>query len=400
LRDKIVEKMRIVYLLPGGLFNPGGMERVITIKANYLADVLDYEVFIVTTEQMGRPVFYPLSSKVRLCHLDIHIGKNFTKENYLQKLTRRFFKIREYKRRVSELLNEIQPDITITTLGGLDIEFINDLKDDSIKMGELHFPGTFRRIQTRKMYKSFFPRLVGEFITAGFIRKCKKLKRLVVLTEEEKSFWDDTRNIVVIPNPLSFVSKKFSTMENKKAIAVGRLAYEKGFDMLIEVWKIVVQEHPDWKLDIFGDGPEKDTLYQLVAENRMEDWVKFHEPVREIQNVYPEYSMLILSSRYMEALPMVLLEAMACGVPLLAFDAPCGPKDMIKEGENGFLVKTGDINALADRINQLIESPDLRKTMGNTAKEMSVDYRVEKIMARWDQLFKELVNEKNSNIRN
>ena len=393
--------MRIVYLLPGGLFNPGGMERVITVKANYLAEVLGYEVFIVTTEQMGRPVFYPLSSKVHPCHIDIHIGKYFGKENYIRKLTRRFFKIKEYKKRVAELLEEIRPDITITTLGGLDIEFVNDLKDGSIKIGELHFPGTFRRIQTRKMYSSLFTNLVAEIITTGFIKKCKKLKRLVVLTEEEKSFWDDTRNILVIPNPLPFVSEKFSTTENKKAIAVGRLVYEKGFDMLIEAWKKVAEKHPDWELDIFGnDWGQKDALLQLITDNHLENEVKLCEPVKDIQNVYPEYSMFILPSRYMEALPMVLLEAMACGVPLVAFDAPCGPKDVIREGKNGFLIKTGEIDVLADKINRLIESPDMRKTMGHTAAEMSVDYRVEKIMARWDQLFKELVNEKNSSIGN
>ena len=392
--------MRIVYLLPGGLFNSGGMERVITIKANYLTEVFGYEVFIVTTEQMGRPVFYPLSSHVRTCHLDLHIGKYFETESYIQKLTRRFFKIREYKKRISKLLKEIRPDITITTLGGLDIEFINDLKDGSIKIGELHFPGTFRRIQTRKMHNSLFANWVGEIITAGFIRKCKKLKRLVVLTEEEKSFWDDTRNMLVIPNPLSFVSDEFSTTENKKAIAVGRLAYEKGFDMLIEAWKIVAEKHPDWELDIFGNGSEKDALLQLIADNRLENQVKLREPIKEIQNVYPRYSMFILPSRYMEALPMVLLEAMACGVPLIAFDAPCGPKDVIKDGRNGFLIKTGRIDVLADRINQLIESPDMRKTMGNAATEMSADYRIEKIIPRWDRLFKELVNEKNSSIGN
>jgi len=393
--------MKIVYLLPGGLFNPAGMERVITIKANYLADILDYEVSIITTEQMRRPVFYPLSPKVHLYHLDIYFTKYFGNENYIQKLIRRFVKLKKYKKRVSKLLDVIRPDITITTLGGLDIEFIIDLKDGSIKIGELHFPKNFRKIQTRKMHNSLFPKLIGEMMTSGFIRKCKKLKRLIVLTEEEKSFWSDTENILVIPNPLPFVPEKFSTLENKKAIAIGRLNYEKGFDMLIEAWKKVAEKRPDWKLDIIGkDYGQKNILLQMIADNHLEDQVQLSEPVRYIENVYPEYSMFILPSRYLEALPMVLLEAMACGVPLVAFDAPCGPKDVIKDGENGFLVKIGEIGALADKINQLIESSDLRKTMGNTAKEMSADYRVEKIMTRWDQLFKELMNEKNSSIGN
>jgi glycosyltransferase involved in cell wall biosynthesis len=384
--------MRIVYLY-GGLFNPGGMERVITIKANYLAERLNYEVFLVTTEQMGRPVYFPLSPKVHLCHLDIHIGKNFEKKQYVRQLVRRVFKIKEYKEKLSKLLEEIRPDITITALTGFEIEFINKLKDGSIKIGELHLLGTFRRL-TRETTHSFLSHIVGEIMTARFIRECKKLKRLIVLTEEEKLFWSKSGNIIVVPNPLSFVSEKISTTGNKKAIAVGRLSHEKGFDMLIEAWKLVAKEHPDWELDIFGnDDNYKDVLLQLIVENRLENQVKLHESIKDIQNVYPDYSMVILTSR-LEAFSMVLLEAMACGIPSIAFDA-YGPKDIIQTGENGFLVKTGDIKALSGQINRLIESPDMRKTMGNTARKMSENYQVEKIMTRWDELFKELINEKN-----
>ena len=389
--------MRIVYLLPGGLYSPGGMEKAVTIKADYLTEILGYEVFIVTTEQMGRSVYFPISEKVRLCHLDIHIGKYFGKENYIQKLIRRFFKIREYKKKVSELLKEIHPDITITTLGGLDIEFINDLKDGSIKIGELHFPGTFRRIQTRKMYHSLFTNIVGEIITAGFIRKCKKLKRLVVLTEEEKSSWKDTGNIEVIPNPLSFFPETTASCEAKKAIAVGRLVYEKGFDMLIEAWKNVYEKHPDWELHIYGDGSEKEKLLQQIHYEKLDETVIIHEPDKDIYSKYLQHSMLLFPSRFMDALPMVLLEAGSCGLPIVAFDAPCGPKDVIRNGVNGFLVKTGNIEVFSSKINDLIESNEMRKDMGKAAREMSFDYSVEKIMKRWLQLFETVKNEKQYN---
>jgi len=379
--------MRIVYLLPGGLFNPGGMERVITIKANYLTNVFGYEVFIVTTEQMGRPTYFPVSEKVRLYHLDIHIGKYFGKENYIQKLIRRFFKIQEYKKKVSDLLKEIRPDITISTLGGLDIEFINDLKDGSIKVGELHFPGTFRRIQTKKMYNSLFTDMVAEIITAGFIRKCKKLKRLVVLTEEEKDSWKDADNIEVIPNALSFFPETVASCEAKKAIAVGRLVYEKGYDMLIEAWKKVYEKHPDWELHIFGEGKEKVNLLSQIQRENLGKVVKIHEPGKDIYEQYLQHSIMLFPSRFMEALPMVLLEAMSCGLPIIAFDAPCGPKDVIKDGINGFLVKTGNIEAFSAKINDLIESNEMRKKMGKAAREMSFDYAVEKIMKQWIQLF-------------
>ena len=382
--------MKIVYLLPGGLFNSGGMERVITTKANYLTDVFSYEVFIVTTEQMGRSPYFPISDKVRLCHLDIHIGKYFGKENYIQKLIRRFFKIKEYKKRVSELLEEIHPDITITTLGGLDIEFINDLKDESVKIGELHFPGTFRRMQTRKMYSSLFTNMVGEIITAGFIKKCKKLKRLVVLTEEEKTYWKEPNQLEVIPNPLPFETQRFSTTKNKKAIAAGRLAYEKGFDLLINAWEKVTKKHPDWELTIYGNGSEKDELSKLIKEKNLESVVKLHEAVKDIQMRYPDYSMLLFPTRYLDSFGMVIVEAMSCGVPAIAFNAPCGPKDLIQEGVNGFLVEAGDWEGLAESINKLIESDDLRAKMGKAAAMFSENFRIEKVMDRWVQLFEKL----------
>jgi len=385
--------MRIVYLLPGGLHNPGGMEKIITIKANYLTEIYDYEVFIVTTEQMGNPVYFPISEKVHLCHLDIHIGKYYGKENYIQKLFRRLFKIKEYKRKVSKLLNEIRPDITITTLGGLDIEFINDLKDGSIKMGELHFPRTYRKIQARKMYRSFLPNIVGEIITASFIRKCKRLKRLIVLTEEEKSSWEASDNIEVIPNALSFYPETVANCEAKKAIAIGRLVYEKGFDMLIDAWKIVYEKHPDWELHIYGAGSEKENLLSQIQRENLNEVVIIHEPEKDIYNQYLQHSMMLFPSRFLEALPMVLLEAMSCGLPLVAFDAPCGPKDVIREGINGFLVKTGDIETFSAKINDLIESVEMRKTMGRAAREMSFDYEVEKIMKLWLQLFETVKNE-------
>jgi glycosyltransferase involved in cell wall biosynthesis len=390
--------MKLVYLLPGGLFNSGGMERVTSVKANYLTEHLGYEVSIVTTEQLGRPVFYPLSDKVRLFHLDIGIGKNFYTESYLQKVVSRFFKLREYRKRLTQVLNEIRPDITISTLGGLDIEFINDLKDGSIKIGELHFPGNFRQLMTQKLYRSFIPNWIGRVLTWNFKRKCRKLSRLVVLTEEEKSFWKNKRNMVVIPNPLPFDSNKIASTENKKAIAVGRLAYEKGFDLLIEVWKTVRAKHLDWELDIFGNGDQKEFLNQLIKANGLDSVIRINEPVQEIQNVYPDYSMLIFPTRYLDSFGMVIIEAMSCGLPSVAFNSPCGPKDLIEDNVTGFLVETGDVEGLSEKINYLIESDDVRKTMSKAALKASLNYRIDNIMNRWVHLFEILKNENNRSI--
>jgi glycosyltransferase involved in cell wall biosynthesis len=383
------KKIKILYLLPGGLFNSAGMERVTTIKANYLAELPDYEISIVTTEQMGRPVFYPLSDKIHLYHLDIGIHENFGKESYIQKCVSRFQKTKEYKRKLNIILNEVHPDITISTLG-LDIGFLNDLKDGSIKIGELHFPCNFRQLMARKLSGNPIPNLVAQIRTWEMKQQCKKLNRLVVLTKEEKTFWKNQRNISVIPNPLPFFSETIASTLNKKVIAVGRLAYEKGFDLLIEAWKSVYAEHPDWELVIYGNGDQKESLVQLIRKNQLESVVKIHEPVPDIQTVYLEYSFLVFPSRYLDSFGMVMLEGMSCGLPAVAFNSPCGPKDLITDGVNGFLVETGDIVHLAERINQLIISDDLRKRMSVAARDFSFNYRIDKVMEQWLSLFNEL----------
>jgi glycosyltransferase involved in cell wall biosynthesis len=383
------DKVRIVYLLPGGLFNPGGMERAITLKANYLADILNYDVTIVTTEQMGRPPFYPLSEKVRQCHLDIGIHERFGKESYMEKIVSRWKKTQEYRTKLSRLLNVIRPHITISMLG-LDIGFINNLKDGSRKIGELHFPRNFRSLMANKLSNSLIPNMIAKIRTASMLRQCRRLDRLVVLTEEEKSFWPVNARIEVIPNPLPFFPETTASLSAKKALAVGRLAYEKGFDTLIDAWADAAVEAPDWKLTIYGNGNCRDALQQQIAQRNISNIASIHEPTTNIQKVYLHSSMFIFPSRYLEAMPMVLLEAMSFGLPVVAFDAPCGPKDLIEDGRNGFLVKTGDIPDFIEKINRLRKSPKLRKTMGQEARLFSENFRIEKIMPRWDALFKSL----------
>ena len=385
--------MKIVYLLPVGLCNPGGMERVLITKANYLAEKIGFDVSIVTTEQMGRPVFYPVSDKVHLYHLDIGIYKNFYKENYVQKLFSRFFKTREYRKALEKLLREISPDITISTLC-IDIDFFSKMHDGSIHLGELHFPADFRKLKAYEIHTSFFPIIVAKIRTKLLKIECRKLIRLIVLTNEEKENWKNANNVVRIPNALSFYPDNISTCQSKKAIAVGRLVYEKGFDQLIESWRIIHKKYPDWTLSIFGEGKLRDKLINQINQYDLSSVIKIHDPVKDIYSQYIEHSIMLFPSRCLDGLPMVLIEAMSCGLPLVAFDAPCGPKDVITEGENGFLIPAGNIELFAEKVCILIESLELRQTMGNSARQMSFDYGEDKIMNQWVQLFEEVKREK------
>jgi glycosyltransferase involved in cell wall biosynthesis len=382
---------KIVYLLPGGLFNPAGMERTISIKANYLADILHYDVSIITTEQMGRPVFFPLSEKIHLYHLDIGIHAKFGREQYAVKIISRFCKTLQYKRRLARLLQIIRPDITISTLG-LDIGFLNNLKDGSIKIGELHFPWNFRTLMAKKLSGGFIPRCVADLRTKELRRKCAGLEKLVVPTHEEETYWANYGNVEVIANPLPFHDDRKAALSNKKVLAAGRLVYEKGFDLLIDAWAIVAKRYPDWELAIYGSGDRESSLLRQIEDYGLQGKVILHEPVDDIRSVYYDSSFFVFPSRCLEALPMVMLEALSAGLPVVAFDAPCGPKDLIRDSENGYLVETGNIPDLAAKIIRLAGSQAQRTAMGKAAKTAASAFRTENIMQRWNNLFTGLMN--------
>ncbi len=386
---KETKGLKIVYLLPGGLFNPGGMERVTSIKVNYLVMHTNYQISIVTTEQLNRPIFYPLSPRIQLYHLDIGIHENFGKETYWQKCISRYKKIKEYKKALIKLLYDIRPDITVSTLG-LDMEFLHTLNDGSLKIGELHFQGNFRELMADKLSEGIIAKFISRVRTQKLYRESEKLSRLVVLTQEEKNFRKKKNNISVIPNPLPFFPEKASSCANKKAIAAGRLVYEKGFDMLIKAWKAVAKKDPSWELHLYGNGNQKENLLQLIKEYNLEKQVWIHDAVDNIHQRYLESSLLIFPSRYLEAFGMVIAEAMSCGIPVVAFNSPCGPKDLITDGIDGFLLETGDIDGLSDRICTLITSPELRKKMGEAARLTAGNYRKEIVMLQWINLFEKL----------
>ena len=193
----------------------------------------------------------------------------------------------------------------------------------------------------------------------------------------------------VISNPLSFYPEQSSNLESKTVIAVGKQSFQKGFDRLLQSWAQVQEKHPDWNLEIYGKYDASQRLDVLASELNIANSVQFFEPEKNIQAKYLASSIYVMSSRF-EGFGMVLTEAMACGVPCVSFDCPCGPSDIIKNNEDGFLVPNGDVKAMATKIIALIENEELRKTMGQKAKVNVKRYLPEVICQQWDKLFKTL----------
>ena len=258
---------KIVYCTPA-LYMAGGVERVLTLKANYMADVLGYDITVILTEGKDKPLFYPLSDKIKVINLDVDFEAlwtcSFTKKIFVYLQKQRIF-----KKRLTEKLMRLKPDITVSLLRR-EINFINDIKDGSRKIGELHVNrANYRNFEAGDT--NFIKQLFAKYWMHSLISHLKRLDRFVVLTEEDKASWTELSNVEVIPDPLAFAIDQVSPLTNKRIIAVGRYVYQKGFDLLLHAWKKIEQQHPDWELAVYGMG-ERTPYEQLIDELKIEEF--------------------------------------------------------------------------------------------------------------------------------
>ena len=375
--------MKIVYQIHS-IYNPGGMERVLLNKVTYLVEKMGWEVIVVTTDQKGRLPFYPFPEGVRM----IDLGVNYSDDNgkpFFKKLAGYFRRRQEHKKRLEALLEKERPDVMDCFYPG-ECSFVPGLKDGSRKVMELHQSKLFHYQYNRSGLMGLADKVRARMDE----RLVRKFDRFVVLTQEDKQMWGEMPGIRVIPNAANFIAENYSDCSAKRVIAVGRLDYQKSFDRLIMAWEKVVQKRPDWRLDIFGQGEWKEMLQKMINDRGLQDVVRVNAPTKNIGKEYSESSMLVMSSHY-EGFPMVMVEAMACGLPAMSFDFKCGPKDIIKDGENGVIVPDGDIDALAEAMMKLMGDDELRKRMGEEAKKVVETYSEEKVMSKWMKLYEEVV---------
>ena len=375
-------KKRIVYIV-GDLSYPNGMSRVLSQKVNYLAEHSDFEMYVVLTENASMPHYYELSKKVKYINFDINFEVIQTMPLF-RKVWYYYRKTRQYKRQLTDYLMQVQPDITVSVLRR-EINFINDIPDGSKKVGEIHFNRQSYRIFNKKYLPSYLNRYITRKWKHNLDLQVRCLDRFVVLTNEDASNWNGFENLSVIPNPISIFPVVLSDCSSKLVIAVGRYTWQKGFDLLIKAWKMVYEKHPDWVLNIYGPGNV--FAYNKLAEREgISSVVHCHEADSNIFSRYAESSIFVLSSRY-EGFGLVIAEAMAAGLPVISFSCPCGPKDIITDGEDGILVERENVEKMADSISLLIENEAVRKNMGRKGILSAERFREDRIMQKWIELF-------------
>ena len=377
--------MKIVYVIDSLAFK-GGAERIISEKMNYLATHYDYDVSVITCYQFveSMPNTYPLSDKVKQINLNIPSHLQY-KYRYPQRLWVRWSYYCKLRKRLNETVNALNPDIVIG-VGYILADYVCRINCKAVKIIEAHEARLYT--MTFNNYNNISP-IVRPFYKLNrkiYLRLIEKHADVVVtLTNGDALNWRKAKRVEIIPNFSIMPINKQSDCETKRVIAVGRLGWQKAYDRLLCVWKLVSANHPDWRLDIFGEGPLEQELSNIIKENGLGN-VSIHPFTNEINNEYANSSICVLTSRF-EGFSLVILEAMRHGVPCISFDCPYGPKDLIDQGNSGFVIENDNIEQFADRLNYLIEHVEIRKQFGNAAIKRAQNYNVDEIMKQWILLF-------------
>lgn len=374
--------MKIVYC-HCSLYNPGGMERVLLNKVAWLS-AAGHDVSVVTTDQQERPPFYRFPDGVLLTDL----GVNYSLDNdkpLRERIPSYLRKRRLHRRRLTELLMAERPDITVS-LYPSESSFLPDIADGSRKVLELHFNRFFRLQYGRGGLTG----LIDRRRSRRDVSIARRFDKFVVLTDEDKNYWGRMPNITVIPNAALPMPLQ-SDCSARRVIAVGRLDFQKGFDRLIDAWELVKADPASegWRLDIFGQGEWRDMLQARIAEKGLADNTAVNAPTGDIAAEYAGSSILAMTSNY-EGFPMVMIEAMSAGLPVVTFDYKCGPRDIITDCTDGVIVPNGDIRGFADALLRLMADGALRRRMGRAATAVTDRYSEESVMRQWATLFESL----------
>lgn len=367
--------MRILFEYPA-LAIWGGLERIWVDKMNQLVCLYDYEVYLLTYNQGEHPVPYPLDKRVH--HIDLNVQTHHQYSYHgLRRLWDSFCRqVRLYKR-MKKAITNIRPDIIVTPTIG-DVSLLLRIKGQILLVVESHTDFNYPSDCMSTIWTS-------QYRIRRRAHLVHKTNAIVSVTKADvRKWWATHKCVYVIPNMVHLNPHgRYSSGEHKRVIWAGRFVMQKGIPELMAVWKLVHERHPDWVLDVYGEGDNGWFPQEDIGLN-------VHKPTSDIFSEYIDSSMLLLTSVY-EPFGLVIPEAMSCGLPVVAFESD-GPCDIITDGEDGFIVHERDVEVFANRVCQLIEDKQLRQRMSQNAIQSAQRYAPEYIMPMWKQLYESLTS--------
>ena len=379
--------MKIVYIIDS-LALKGGAERIITEKMNYLATIYNYDVSVITYYQFHEPNTYPLSCKVKQINLSIPFYQQY-RYSYPKRLCLKWGFYRQLQIELQQTVNSINPDILIG-VGYTLADVVCSIKCQAAKIIESHEARIYTKFPLLHKNTSLFSTIYAILNRKIYLNIVeKRADAVVTLTKGDALEWKNAKRVEIIPNFSIMPISNLSNGESKRVIAIGRLEWQKGYDKLIDIWKLVSPTHSDWQLDIYGEGSLEADLKKRINEAGLIN-VTIHPFTHNISQEYAKSSIQVLTSRF-EGFSLVLLEAMRHGLPCVTFDCPFGPKELIDDNKCGYVIENDNINQFAERLNYLIDNQQVRKRFAKEALMKSRKYNVDNIMNLWKELFNSLL---------
>lgn len=364
--------MKILYLTDQ-TFLHGGVEKVLSQKANYLADVLEDDVTVVTYRQQDKKPIYHFSEKIKFLDLgvDYEIEKSYFHPHNLKKIPHHFSGLKK-------ILKKIQPDVIVSCSFGPDYYFIPSLEKHIPKIKEYHSSRYFYNKNKGSLQQKILAKLT-EYSE-------RKYDQLVVLNDSEKQFYHNI-NIAVIPNPAENSTIR-AEVSSKKIIAAGRISPVKNFTDLIEAFSRLANSFPEWQLHFFGEDylGTQAKLEQKIKDYGLQSQIKFMGVSPELKVSMQNYSIYAMTSES-ECFPMVLLEALSVGLPIISYDSPTGPQHILKNEEDSFLVPYKNLDIFTQKLKALMQNEKVRQEMGTRALENVSRFDIKDIMIQIKKLF-------------
>ena len=359
--------MKLLYIT-NGITGSGGLERVLSVKTSLLAEDFGYEVHIVSLNEIGKETFFTFSDKV--------------KKHYIEVLGNPFQYFLKYTNGIQKKVTEINPDLISVCDDGLKGFLLPRLISTKAKwIYERHVSKLIENSGSQNVFSMCMMKVKWKMM--GYF--ASDFSKFVILTEGNRAEWAPLKNVTVIGNPLPFKADDVSDIEEKIVVCVGKISYQKGQDLLLQIWEKVAAKHPDWELHLYGKENK-----EFLNTDRLPHNIRYFSPTPNLERVYGSSSIYVMSSRF-EGFGMVLIEAMEFGIPCISFDCNYGPSDIITDKVDGLLIKNGDLQFFALQIIALIQNPNLRQQMGEKARQNVQRFSARRIVQQWDELFKEIL---------